>query len=437
MASKPVVQNITQTTSSIPEYARPYYEGLMARAEGLSNEPYTPYKDQRIADFTPDQLKTQQDVMGLRTQGFQQGRNLSTQSGLAALDMAKNGFAPANISAQQIGFERVQGGTYTGPQMSAASTGYNPDLQNFQIGAPQQFGQQQAQQYMSPYFQSVVDTQKREAITDAQKSQLTANLGAARQGSYGGSRQLLATTERERALGQQLGDIQARGTQSAFESAQGQFERDRSAQLGVQGQNLQSMLSTQQLGANVGVQTSLANLSADQQSRVQNLASQLQAQGLTADQAIRAAMANQQAGITTATANQQADLEAQRASEQSRQFGFSSGLQALQQANQSGQTLSNIASTQQNSDLARLNAQSVVGQQQQGQAQQGLDTAYADFLRQRDYPVEQMGVLNNVIRGLPITPNSTATTYGQPPSTAAGLVGLGLSGLSATQLGRG
>jgi hypothetical protein len=37
------------------------------------------------------------------------------------------------------------------------------------------------------------------------KHNLGANLGAARQGTYGGARQLLAQTERERALGQQLG----------------------------------------------------------------------------------------------------------------------------------------------------------------------------------------------------------------------------------------
>jgi hypothetical protein len=76
-------------------------------------------------------------------------------------------------------------------------------------------------QYMSPYAQGVhVDVAKQEAIRDAQKTQLGANLGAVRQGTYGGARQLLAQTERERALGQQLGDIQTRGLQAAYEAAQ-------------------------------------------------------------------------------------------------------------------------------------------------------------------------------------------------------------------------
>lgn len=87
------------------------------------------------------------------------------------------------------------------------------------------------QQYMSPYAQNVVDVAKREATRDAQKAQLGANLGAARQGTYGGARQTLAQTERERTLQQQLGDIQTRGMQSAFEAGQKGLEAERTAQL--------------------------------------------------------------------------------------------------------------------------------------------------------------------------------------------------------------
>jgi hypothetical protein len=87
------------------------------------------------------------------------------------------------------------------------------------------------QQYMSPYAQGVVDVAKREAFEDAAKITVGANLGAARQGTYGGARQLLAQTERERALGQQLGDIQTRGLQAAFEAGQKGLEAERTAQL--------------------------------------------------------------------------------------------------------------------------------------------------------------------------------------------------------------
>jgi hypothetical protein len=76
------------------------------------------------------------------------------------------------------------------------------------------------QAYMSPYMQNVVEIQKQQAIEDAQRAQLGANLGAARQGTYGGARQTLAQTQREAALNKQLSDIQAQGLQSAFDQAQ-------------------------------------------------------------------------------------------------------------------------------------------------------------------------------------------------------------------------
>lgn len=89
------------------------------------------------------------------------------------------------------------------------------------------------EQYMSPYVQNVVDIQKQKAIEDAMRSQLDANLSAARasQGTYGGSRQLLAQTQREKALGQGLAEIQAKGLQSAYEAAQKGLEAERTSRL--------------------------------------------------------------------------------------------------------------------------------------------------------------------------------------------------------------
>jgi hypothetical protein len=87
------------------------------------------------------------------------------------------------------------------------------------------------QQYMSPYQQNVVDVQKAEAIRDAQKGLMAQNLGAAKQGTYGGARQLLAQTELDRNLQTNLGRIQAQGLQGAYEAAQKGLEAERTAQL--------------------------------------------------------------------------------------------------------------------------------------------------------------------------------------------------------------
>jgi hypothetical protein len=79
---------------------------------------------------------------------------------------------------------------------------------------------EQTAMYMSPYQQNVIDVNKAEALRDAQKGLMSGNLAAARQGTYGGARQLLSQTEQDRNLQNKLGNIQATGMQNAFDAAQ-------------------------------------------------------------------------------------------------------------------------------------------------------------------------------------------------------------------------
>ena len=446
-ASAPTQQEVTTTTSNLPEYARPYFENVVNRAMAQSYQEYQPYGYERIAGFTPAQQQVQQNVLGLGAPNqFAIGSGLTTAAGIGSLNMAD--YRPGQFSVSKLGdlgrIRDVNAPTTEAAQMQAAQTGYRPDLTAFQMAAPDRFGQQQVEQYMSPYMQNVVDVQKREAMRDARQAQLAQDLGAARQGTYGGSRQLLATLGRERQLGQQLGDIQARGLQAAYEQAGTQFERDRAAQMEAQRQNLASQISTQQLRTTTDLQVAMANLSNDQQARVQNMAAENQMRGMNAEQALRAALANQQAdtalrgqNLQGAMQTQQLGLEAQRLGEQSRQFGAQHGLAALGQAGQFGQTLGNLGQLQQQADLQRLQAQAGVAAQEQALQQQYLDQTYQDFLRQRDYPMEQLGYFSNILRGLPVGLASTQTTYGQSPSALAQLTGAGLGGLSLYNMGRG
>ena len=170
----------------------------------------------------------------------------------------------------------------------------------------------------------------------------------------------------------------------------------------------------------------LANLGNEQQARVNNQAQQFQAQGMNAENALRAALANQQTGLSALQSNQQADLDRQRMAEQSRQFGSQQGLAGLAQAGQMGQTLANIGSAQSQADQARFGMQQGTAAQQQALDQQRLDQQYQDFVRQRDYPMEQMQQYSSLLRGVPVTPNSTTTTYAPSPSIGTQLLGGGL-----------
>ena len=371
-------QYVKSETSSLPEYARPYFEGLMQRANTALTRNYQPYVNaqgqpiDRIARFTPDQVAVQEQYKGLQTPGqFGAASNMAQQAGLASMTAGQ--YDPAQFYSQQV---------QSGP------------LNYFQMGGPQSFTQPGAAgQYMSPFIQQALEPQMREAVYSAKRGQLTQDLGAARQGTYGGSRQLLAGLERERNLGQQMGDIQARGLQTAFEQAQAQFNAEQQARQAAAQANLQAALGVQQLGAQQGLQAQLAN--------------------------------------------QQYGLEAQRLGEQSRQFGAQQGLAGLAQAGQMAQTLGNLGQYQSQADLSRLSAQQSSAAQQQALNQQLLDINYQDFLRQRDYPMEQLQQYSSLLRGVPVAPSSTQTAYAPAPSLGAQLAGLGLTGLSAYNMLKG
>lgn len=442
------VQRSEVVQSTLPEYARPYYEGLMTRANANLTGPYIPYgytqdkttgevvkaldaqgnpiNPQRIADFTPQQQQLQRNILSQQTPG-QFGTATGLASDVANRSIAAGQYNPGQFTSQQIGgLGNVQAQQVAAQNMQAAQSNYNPNLNYFQMQGPERFGGQQAAQYMSPFIQQALEPQMREAITSARRGQVAQDLGSARQGTYGGSRQLLASMERERNLGQQMGDIQARGLQSAYESAQQQFERDRAAGMTTAQQNQAAALGVQGLGADIGSRMALANLSNEQQARVNNQALQLQAQGMNAENALRAALANQQTNLASLQANQQADLDRQRMAEQSRQFGSQQGLAGLAQAGQMGQTLANIGSAQSQADQARFGLQTSTAAQQQALNQQYLDTDYQEFLRQRDYPMEQLQQYSSLLRGVPVTPNSTSTTYAPNASLGSQLVSGGL-----------
>jgi len=212
------------------------------------------------------------------------------------------------------------------------------------VQAPE-FGSAQAQQYMSPYMQNVVDIQQRQAIEAARQAQLGGNLAAARQGTYGGARQALLQGQRESGLRTQLGDIQAQGLQRSYEQAQQQFERDRAAGL--------------------------------------------------------------QAGQTRLAAAQ--------------------GLGGL------AQTFGGLGTQQLAGELDVLKTQGAFGDLQRSIAQQQMDAQRQALQDQAQYGQTQVGQLSNLLRGIPLSDTTQATTT-PPPSFASQLTGLGLTGLSLYNL---
>ena len=187
--------------NELPEYARPYFENVMERAEAESLQDYQPYQGQRIA-----QSGDIQDIAQSR-------------------DMVR-GVAGAGT-----------------PELDNAITGVAS------LSAPGQFTGQVADAYMSPYMQAVVDRQKQGAIRDFNRMGAQRNFDAAQAGAFGGSRHGVADYLAQEGLQTQLGDIEAAGMQQAYDRAAQRFDVDR--QTGIAGLQQAAGLAGQRRAADI------------------------------------------------------------------------------------------------------------------------------------------------------------------------------------------
>jgi hypothetical protein len=324
-------QQSTTVTSNIPEYAKPYVTNMLEATqrqifkgnktpEGGFNitgfEGYTPYStdvNNYYAGFSPLQKQAQMDAGAMQQPGqFALGSGLTGSAGIRSLGAA--GQFGQNVSNQQVAID-----PNGKPIFDASNT---------------------MQSYMSPYQQNVTDFAKSSAIREAQMAQQAQNLGAARQGTYGGARQLLANTERERNLLTNLSNIQTQGSQSAYDKAM-----------------------------------------------------------------------------------------------QAQQFGANLGMQGYGQAMGAGAQLGQLGATQQATDIARQNQMAQMGQQQQGLEQNKINQAIQNYATQQQYPQMQLGLMSNMLRGLPMQAQTTQG-YQAAPSTTSQIAGIGTAGIGAYGLGK-
>lgn len=298
-APQPSQQTVTNT--SIPEYARPYVENMLGKAEAvtdISKNPYQTYGGERLAGFTP-----------LQKQAFSNAANMTT----------------SGVTGMGAGLAGLAGGQAMGAGNQYMRMATDPYAQSA---------------FMSPYMQNVVDLQKQEAIRDYQKAMPGLQAQAVRQGAFGGSRSAIQQAEASRALGQNLAQIQATGTQSAYDQA------------------------------------------------MKNL-----------------------------------------------QFGSTLGLQGLQTGLQGATALGNIGQQQfqQGIDLNKL--QQAAGATQQTAEQQRLDLAQQDFLKQQNYPYQQLAFMSDMLRGLPLS-QTAQSVYSAPPSLTSQLAGVGTTLGAAYLMGK-
>ena len=426
-SSAPTEQTVY--SESLPPYVEPYFKRLLQRTEGESLQQYTPYGGQRLAYFSPDERKAQAMTRGYAQAGTPQefGQAQQMLTGLAQP-------YTAGYQAGQLGPSQ-----YTAGQFDA---GYDPSMRasGYTATAPteqyQPLGfEQNLQRFMSPYQQNVIDIQKREARRQSDITGEQIGSQAAQAGGLGGYREAILQAERERNLGQQLGDIQARGSQQAYQQAVQQLGAERAAELqaaqfglqqfglGEQAAQRQEQLSQQAFafGEQAKQQAAKLGLTAQQQEEAARQAQEKFRQtGFQADQQALQAQGQQ------ALAGFQAQEAARQAQER---FGQSAYDLSQRYGQSAAQQLAGLGQARQADVQQRIAALTGIGSQQRALRQAGLDLGYEDFLRQQQYPQQQLGFYSNILRGVPVQPQRTVSTYTQQPGLFQQTLGLGLSGL--------
>jgi len=440
----------------VPATLRPYVTKVLDRASDLyaAERPYQAYPGERVVGFSQPELAAQQ---GIAQQVLQRGIG-ATAPGLTSAGAFYNpayGLLGQATGAQQMGgamlgqvapalgqAQQTLGGVQPALGMYGQSVGQAqqalgataPTLGQFEqqlqqaagtygqaaeaaraATGPVDIGQLETQRFMDPYQQQVTDIAKREAIKEAQLygQQLAAQ--AAQTGGFGGSRQALLEGQAASDLGGRLADIQAKGSQAAYQQA---------LQTAAQQQQLGYGERTAQLQRQAGLSQALAGLGGSQAALgIQGYGGLAGAGRETAGQMAQLGSQYGQIGSQLGQlAGLQADIGGQYGGLAGQYGQQASGLGALSQAYGG---LGQQALGQQYRELGYLSG---VGEAQRGLEQQRADTAYQEFLQQRDYPSQQLQQFSSLIQGFPFQitqPAAAPSALQQGLGTAATIGGIG------------
>ena len=403
----------------------------------------------------------QADIYGQMGAGFgAQAAGLAPQaqqygSNAANLGMAGMGYGAQGADIGGIGVQQAQQGFGAGQQYANQAT------------SP---GAQQA--YMSPYMQNVVDVQQKDAMRQAEIARQGTQAQAVKSGAFGGSRSAIVEAENQRGLQDRLANIQATGSQAAFDKAQqaqqfaanvgiqglqagyqglntglsGTAQGMQGAQTGIQGQQA-GLAGLSQAGQSLGLGMQGAGLGLQgtgQRLAAGQLGLQGTAQGMqgaqTGLQSVGQQIAGGQLGLqgaNTGISGQQAGMQGAQAGMQGVQGAVGAGqygLSGLGTTNQSANTLGNLGQAEFGQNQSITDAQMRAGTMQQQQEQQGLDLQYQQFLDELNKPYKDLEVANAMYRGLPMS--QTASSIYQNPSPISQGIGTATAGYGLYQMNK-
>ena len=135
----------------------------------------------------------------------------------------------------------------------------------------------------------------------------------------------------------------------------------------------------------------------------------------------------QATGQQKAFENAQQQFERDRAARESAErLGITAGESLTSQSAQ----LAQLGDLARKGDVQAAELLEKIGKDQQAREQAGLDLAYEDFVRQRDFPRESLTFLSSILRGVPVQPSTETIKFQQynpiQEALGTGIAGLGL-----------
>jgi hypothetical protein len=362
-----------------------------------------------------------------------QGANIGQQYGGMS---AQTGAGAQQAGQQAAGVSNMYGGLGAMQGQQGAAIGSSLGRMSTDPGA--------VNAYMNPYLQSSLNPQLQLANQQYGLAGQQQQGAATSAGAFGGSRSALANSLNQQNQMLAQNQIIGQGYNTAFNNAQQQMNAANQAALSGNAQALQ--------GYGMGLQGAGQAGSQALQGYGLNLQGLNQAGQLGLAGTAQGLQGAQQAGQLGLAGNAQALQGTQQAAQQAFQ-GYGMGLQGAQQAGQLGiagaQTglqgigaqqagyglantaagnLANIGGQQLAAQQGIIGTQTQQGGMQQAQQQQIINQAIQNYATAQQYPMLQLGMLNSMLRGLPMQSATTSMYQAQPTGTQQAI---GLGGTAA------
>jgi len=212
----PVATGVKETTVS--DWAAPVVGGIINSAVDYASNPYQVYGGKTVAGPSD-----------LQSQAF---------TGIQQLTQPNTAQTNAGTNMQDVYKSAATQPAYTGTTFTSNTTGIN-----------NQFDQNALNSYMNPYLSTILNPQLAEARRNANIQQMQNQAQMIKSGAFGGGGADYLNAETQRNLGTNLANITGKGYDTAYTTAQAQYNADQNRLLDA----LKSKEQSGQFGAKQGL----------------------------------------------------------------------------------------------------------------------------------------------------------------------------------------